>query len=123
MIDKPDNDPTKWYELIHPGSCRGVIDREPKYREQDAFAQPGECYAVVFFPKLDFLAPASMDWPRTRETIASTPEFAIARFMDGIKRGETWATYQDGGHKVRRIQLVDLGDPEPQPAQSAADAP
>lgn len=102
----------KYYALIHPGGMGGVVRGKPEMREQDKEAAPAEGYAVVFFPKISGIGPASLDWPRIGATLARTPEAAIAKFMDGVAEGQTWETYYDGGNRVRRVRVVDLGDAE-----------
>ena len=101
----------KLYELVHPGAPRGIFTEEPKLREQDKEALPTEGYVVCFFPKLDCLGPATLGWYDVMSSFSQTPEAAIAKFMDRIRQGEKWETYADAGHKVRRVRVIDLGDP------------
>ncbi len=106
---KDDADPTKWYKLVHPGGPGGFTRIEPRPQVQDSEAIPGEGYVVAFFPKIDTLGPASLDWPSTWETLSRSPEAAISKFMDKIRRGEKWETYRDAGHCVRHVRIIDLG--------------
>lgn len=101
---------TKFYELVHPGGPKGLVTREPAMREQDETAKEIDGYAVVFFPKLDVLGPAKIWFRDIQETFSQTPEAAKAKYMDGIKLGETWETYEDAGHRLRKVRVVDLGD-------------
>lgn len=102
----------KYYRLCHPGGPGGIMLEKPELREQDKEAQSAEGYAVVFFPKISRLSPATMNWPRVSETISQTPEAAIVKFMDGLAKSCTWERYHDAGHRVRKVRLVDLGDAE-----------
>lgn len=100
----------KFYELIHPGSVRGLVLRKPRMRKQDRRFKSSEYYAVVFFPKITGLGKADAGWPNTAETLSRSPEAAKAKFMDHIAKSETWGTYEHAGHKIRRVKIVDLGD-------------
>ena len=104
--------PYKFYALVHPGGPRGGViataKRPMRRRKQDRRAKAFDGYAVIFFPKITNLGKArisQMVW----NTLAQTPEAAISKFMDGMK-GETWETYHDAGHRVRKVRLSDLGD-------------
>ena len=100
----------KFYALVHAGGPGGVLRRKPRMRKQDKRAQSAEMYAVVFFPKITGIGKA-MIWPNDiAQTLANTPETAIARFMDKIAKSETWETYHDAGHRVRKVKVMDLGD-------------
>ena len=88
----------------------GIMLEKPTLQEQDKEATPAEGYVVAFFPRIGQLGPATLSWPRVSETFSQTPETAIARFMDGIKKGEEWERYQEAGHRVRKVRLIDLGD-------------
>lgn len=103
-------DETKYYKLIHPGGPGGIMLEKPETQEQDKTFKSGGFYAVVFFPKITGLGKARADWPDTIETLSNSPEAAISKFMDGIKKGETWKTYEDAGHRVRKVKISDLGD-------------
>ncbi len=100
----------KFYQLIHPGAPSGVLSKKPKRRKQDKVALSEEMYAVVFFPKLNFMGPAQVDFYGVRTTLAKSPEAAKVLFMDRIARGEKWEVYQDAGHRIRKIKISDLGD-------------
>ena len=67
---------------------------------------------MIFFPKITGLMKASVDFYGLHKTLSQSPEAAIAKFMDSIKQGETWDTYQDAGHRVRKVKISDLGDAE-----------
>lgn len=112
LMENDSNETQKFWALVHPGGPRGIVHKEPKMQEQDQFALPTEGYAVAFFPKIDCLGPAMLSWPRVEQTFSQTPEAAIAKFMDGIVKGEKWETYQEAGHRVRRLCVTDLGDAE-----------
>jgi hypothetical protein len=86
----------------------GLVKGRLRYRKQEKRAASGHCYAVVFFPRIKGIGGANVDF-YIRETMASSPEVVIAKFMDRIARSETWATYYKAGHKVRKIKLVDAG--------------
>ena len=103
---------SKFYELVHPGGPRGYVLKKPRRQKQDKKFEPGTFYAVIFFPKITGIGKASANWPRVMETLSQSPEAAISKFMDGIKQGETWETYQDAGHRVRQVKISDLGDAE-----------
>lgn len=103
----------EYYRLVHPGGPGGLMLEKPGLREQDAEFEPGEFYAVVFFPKIGGLGPASAHFPSTITTLSNSPEAAIVKFMDGILQGETWETYHDAGHRVRKVRVTDLGDALP----------
>ena len=98
-----------WTELeSEKDGIGGVMKGKMKYRKQDKKFEPGNFYAVVFFPRIDGLQPASASWG-VIETLSNSPETAIAKFMDRLAGGETWETYAKAGHKVRRVQVSDLG--------------
>jgi hypothetical protein len=105
----------RFWQLVHPGAPRGLVCKEPEFREQDAEALPVEGYAVIFFPKISGLGRATMAFYSAERTFSQTPEAAITKFLDGLSKGQTWETYADAGHKVRRVKMIDLGDPEPSP--------
>lgn len=105
---------SRFYELTHPGGPKGLLTEKPVERKQDDIAQPVEMYAVVFFPRLDRLGPAAI-YPRVWETLARTPEAAIAKFLDSLVPGEKWETYADAGHRVRKVIIADRGDAEGNP--------
>lgn len=101
----------KYYALIHPGAPRGFLFKKPRVRKkQQKRFESGFFYAVIFFPKITGIGNASANFPRTTETLSQSPEAAISKFMDGIKQGETWETYHDAGHRVRKVKVTDLGD-------------
>jgi hypothetical protein len=104
------SDPNKFWALVHPGGPGGIVTEEPRFREQDETAAPTELYAVVFFPKITGIGDASIAWPAVKRTLAQTPHAAVVKFMDGIAKSERWETYQDAGHRIRKVRLVDLGD-------------
>jgi hypothetical protein len=116
----------KFWQLVHPGSVKGLVYVEPKFREQDKEAAPLECYGVVFFPKITGIGDARVGFFHFSSTLSQTPEAAIAKFIDGVGGGrEAWATYHDAGHRVRKLRIVDLGDaesgnPEDRPADIGA---
>lgn len=89
----------------------GALLTKPTRRKQDRRAKPLDGYAVVFFPKINGIGPASIWHSSSVETISQTPATAIAKHMDGILKGETWATYQRAGWRVRKIRITDLGEP------------
>lgn len=101
----------RFWEL-HPdgGGVRGLVHKKPKMRKQDRRAQPGEFYAVVFFPKISGIGRAHLCWPNTSDTIANSPAAAKAIFMDRIRKGEEWETYAKAGHRIRKIKIIDQGD-------------
>lgn len=103
-----DEDPRKFYELVHPGAPHGIVLTEPKLREQDKEALPEEGYIVVFFPKIDCLGPAQIGF--LNRTLSQSAEAARVKFMDRIVPGQTWETYAHAGHRVRRVRIIDLGD-------------
>ena len=100
----------KYFELIHPGAPRGIVTRKPRLKKQDKRFKPGEFYAVVFFPKITGLGPATAKFPSLMETLAQSPEAAITKFLDKIAQSQTWETYYDAGHRVRKVKVMDLGD-------------
>ena len=100
----------KFWELIHPGGIRGVVLEKPEMQEQDAEFEPGEFYAAVFFPKITGIGKASALWPRTVDTLSNSPKAAKVKYLDGIKKGETWETYADAGWRIRKVRVIDLGD-------------
>jgi hypothetical protein len=104
----------RFFELVHPASgIKGLVWGRPHLREQDVEAQPGECYACIFFPKVDKLGPARVTLHDIRATASRTAEGALARFKDNHVNDEhPWESYVDAGWKVRKIRLVDAGDPE-----------
>lgn len=102
----------KFYELVHPGGPRGLVLEEPKMQEQDKEFEPGVFYAVIFFPKITGIGKATGQWPRIMDTLSNSPEAAKTKFMDGISKHESWQTYVDAGHKIRRVKITDLGDAE-----------
>lgn len=101
---------SKFYQLVHPGGPGGLLTTKPKLRKQDKRAKSKEGYAVVFFPKITQLGAAAIWHREVAETFSQSAEAAQAKFMDGIKQGETWETYHDAGHRVRRVRVIDLGD-------------
>ncbi len=103
---------SKFFELVHPGGPKGILQGEPKMREQDKSARDGEGYVVCFFPRITGIGAANLNYPGALETFSQTPEAAVMKFMDRIKRGEKWETYRDAGHRVRKVKIVDLGDAE-----------
>ena len=88
----------------------GLIKGALRERKQDKKAKSTEMYAVVFFPKIHGIGKANMGFFSIARSIANSPEAAIAKFMDEIKRGEKWETYHDAGHRVRRVKIMDMGD-------------
>jgi hypothetical protein len=100
----------KWY-AINPKKCGmgGIVNVKPLPRKQDKRFVSGEMYAVVFFPKINGIGNAQW-WMDSTETLSRSPEAAISKFMDRIKLGEKWETYQKAGHRVRKVRIVDLGD-------------
>ena len=101
---------SKFYALVHPGAPKGIMTRKPRMKKQDRRAKSGEMYAVIFFPKITGLGKAQVNFYGLEGTLSQSPKAAIAKFMDRIKQGETWKTYSDAGHRVRRVRIVDLGD-------------
>ena len=97
-------------EMVHPGAPTGLIGGCLQMREQDEIFEPAEYYAVVFFPRVDFLGPATAKWPSVLDTISNSPEASITKFMDRIVKSESWESYAEAGHKVRKILISDLGD-------------
>lgn len=69
-----------------------------------------EGYAVVFFPRITGIGEATLGFPTVWETLSQTSEAAIAKFLDRIAKGQTWETYADAGHKVRKVRIDDMGD-------------
>jgi hypothetical protein len=106
-----DEDPEDFYQLVHPGGPVGVVKEKPNMKEQDSEFEPAVFYAVVFFPKIDSLGPATF-YQTKIHTLSQSPEAAKMKFMDGILKGETWETYEDAGWRVRKVQISDLGDAE-----------
>lgn len=102
---------TKFYELVHPGGPGGLVLRKPRMRKQAKRFKAVEFYAAVFFPKITGIGNAH-GW-HLIDTLSQTPEAAKAKYLDGICKGETWATYEDAGWKIRKVKISDLGDPEP----------
>lgn len=76
-------------------------------REQDEKAKPFCGFAVVFFPRIVGIKGSYL--VGSVETVSQTPEAAIAKFMDRIKVGELWETYNNAGWLVRRIKISDEG--------------
>lgn len=105
------SDDSKFYQLVHPGGPGGFMMKKPRIRKQDKRFKSAEFYAVVFFPKITGIGKASASWPKTINSLSNSPQAAIAKFLDGIKKGETWETYEDAGHRVRRVKIMDLGEP------------
>jgi hypothetical protein len=101
----------RFYQL-HPdgGGVGGLVHKKPKMRKQDKRARSGDFYAVVFFPRISLIGPATLVWPGTVDSLANSPEAAKTIFMDRIRKGEKWETYAKAGHRVRRIRISDLGD-------------
>lgn len=103
---------TKYYKLIHPGGMGGVIVGKPSIKKkQDKRAKPLYMYLAVFFPKITKIGPASIYGHDATFRMASTPKAAIMKFMDGGPKKEKWKTYQDAGWKIRKIKIMDQGDP------------
>lgn len=87
----------------------GVLAGKLRYKKQDRRALPDFGYAVIHFPRIHGIGKAAIHL-YVRETLAYSPEVAVAKFMDHIARSETWATYYKAGWRVRKIKLTDLGD-------------
>ncbi len=100
----------RFYALIHPGGPGGLVLEKPEMREQDEKFESDDFYAVVFFPKITGIGNACLHYTALTETLANSPEAARVKFMDRIAKKEKWETYVDAGHKIRRIQIIDLGD-------------
>lgn len=97
---------------IHdPKGIGGVVRSKyrPKLRKQDKEFEAIDLYAVVFFPRLDHLGPATPYFHDLNNKLAQTPEAAIAKFMDGMAPGQNWEDYKRAGHKVRKIRISDGG--------------
>lgn len=111
MAKKVTHKKFRFYEL-HPdgGGPKGLVSFKPKMRKQDKRALPSEFYAVVFFPKITGIGKASVDFYGISRTISNSPEAAKSKFMDGIRKGEKWATYAKAGHCVRKLKISDMGD-------------
>lgn len=103
----------KIYTLDHKKhGIGGVTYRKPKRKKQDRRAKPSEMYAVIFFPKIEGIGAASVDFFGLRDTLSATPAAAKVRFMDRIHKDCTWAQYARAGHRVRKVKVIDLGDGE-----------
>lgn len=88
----------------------GVVRGKIYNRKQDKRATTGEFYAVVFFPRIRGIGRASIDVWQVFGTLSNSPAAAKAKFMDGIRQGEKWATYARAGHRIRKVRITDLGD-------------
>lgn len=105
----------KFYQLVHPGGPGGLGHdglEEMRMREQDEQALPATLYAVCFFPRITNLGKAQLNFYPLHNTLAQSPEAAITKYMDSMAPGQTWESYYDAGHRVRKICVTDLGDAE-----------
>lgn len=102
----------KFFAYVHPGAPGGISLKRPRprLRKQDKRALPVDMYAVVFFPKITTMGRASVSFYGVNGTLATSPQTAIAKFMDSTAKGQKWRTYQNAGHRVRKIRVVDMGD-------------
>jgi hypothetical protein len=88
----------------------GLIRGKIKYRAQDKRAEPGEFYAVVFFPRIHGIGNASLRFISHMETLSQSPAAAKAKYLDRLAPGQKWADFVRAGHRIRKIRLTDLGD-------------
>lgn len=101
----------KYYELdAKKHGVGGLITIRPTRRKQDKRALATEFYAVVFFPKINGIGKAEIDFWDLHDTLSQSPEAARVRFMDKIRQGEKWEDYANAGHRIRRVKITDLGD-------------
>ncbi len=100
--------PKKFYSLDHKKhGIGGVTSIKPARRKQDAKAKSSIRYAMVFFPKIDGIGPATLDWD---VKLTMRPESADVVFMDNIARDDDLKTYKSAGWRLRKIKLIDMGD-------------
>lgn len=99
------------YHVLHdPCGIGGVfVNENPRRQRQATEFEPREFYACVFFPKYTNLGPAAPLKHTLVETLSTSREAAIIKFMDRGITGETWKQYQNAGWKVRKIKVSDLG--------------
>lgn len=88
----------------------GALTVPLERRKQDRIAEAAEGYAVVFFPKYHGIGKAQVNFFGLDRSLSRSPEAAKIKFMDGMKPGEKWETYHRGGHRIRKVRVVDLGD-------------
>lgn len=103
--------PKKFYTLNHKKhGIGGVSSIKPTQRKQDRRAKTSVRYAMVFFPKIDGIGPATLDWD---VLLTMRPESAPVVFMDRIAPSEQLKTYKAAGWRLRKIKLTDMGDVDP----------
>ena len=88
----------------------GLIHGDIKWREQDKEAEAHDYYVVVFFPKINLSFKATLKGWHFVDTLSCSREAAVMKFLDNKPEGETWATYETAGWRVRKVHVTDLGD-------------
>lgn len=112
-IENDKDSALKGYYALNPKvlGVMGIVKGEPVLREQDEQAIAEEFFAVVFFPRLELLGPARVNFFGLH--LSQSREAAIVKFLDSMALEQTWEEYERAGHKVRRVRVTDLGDAAP----------
>lgn len=111
-----------WQILPEKGSGRlgGLLIKKPKLRKQDRRAKAVEMYLVAFFPRFTGIGRAAIWHTQAAHDLASSPETAIAKHMDCMAAEHTWDKARKAGWRLRRVKIIDMGDPTPSPRKRRA---